>query len=71
MGKLLNLQPIDWKKELKQDAQAVLGLLLMLGVQAGLKEVIPEGMGFLWLRYAFVGITATGVWPVFFTRCRL
>lgn len=30
MGKLLNLQPIDWKKELKQDAQAVLGLLLMM-----------------------------------------
>ena len=30
MGKLLNFQPIDWKKELKQDAQAVLGLLLMM-----------------------------------------
>lgn len=49
----------------------VLGAALLMALRMGLKMVFPEGLFFAGLRYALVGLAATGIWPWIFTRLRL
>ncbi len=49
----------------------VVGLALVMGLRAGLKLMLPAGLLFDGLRYAAVGLAATGLWPWLFTRWKL
>ncbi len=54
----------------KKILRLLLGLILVFGVQFGVKEILPEGYFFRLFRYIFVSWTASFLYPLFFHRFR-
>ncbi len=49
----------------------VTGGALLMALRMGLKLLLPPGLFFEGLRYACIGVTATGLWPWIFTKVQL
>ncbi len=49
----------------------VVGAAMLIALRMGLKVLFPAGLFFDGLRYALVGLSATGLWPWLFTRLNL
>ena len=69
-GYAIDLNWIKFRTEatpLGQVLKCVLGLVLLLGLKEGLKPILGSSMGADLLRYAFVTLFASGIWPITFT----